>query len=301
MASPSVTLFIRAYSLVSSRAFYVDNFHGLCMVPLADIFNHHYQPSTCLQTDDVVCGTCGLHRVCEHDEPANDGFTQSSGVDEKEEEAVEMVATSSIVPEMEVYNTYGTLSNSRLLAEYGFMLEANDADRLCWFSLAQLVEDTDYSQEIVAKAWTSDFGSKDETAMNDRVALVGGQPNKMQDALWIDSEGRLSSKLWRVLQLIAQQPIVSTRRTPARDCPTVVIGLCERRLSGLHGSHLDFEELCLRLDVSLRSCILNARLKRCLQAPSLSAQERLAIQRNIEERSLLSSCLYQWQETLQEE
>jgi len=32
--------FLHAYSLVSSRAFMVDAYHGLAMVPIADAFNH---------------------------------------------------------------------------------------------------------------------------------------------------------------------------------------------------------------------------------------------------------------------
>jgi hypothetical protein len=32
-----------AATLVASRAFYVDSFHGMSMVPLADLFNHKVQ------------------------------------------------------------------------------------------------------------------------------------------------------------------------------------------------------------------------------------------------------------------
>jgi N-lysine methyltransferase SETD6 len=34
---PTLHGFYRAYSLVSSRAFVVDAYHGLCMVPVADL------------------------------------------------------------------------------------------------------------------------------------------------------------------------------------------------------------------------------------------------------------------------
>ena len=35
---PSITGFLRAYSLVCSRAFLVDAYHGLSMVPVADAY-----------------------------------------------------------------------------------------------------------------------------------------------------------------------------------------------------------------------------------------------------------------------
>ena len=36
----STTAYLQAASLTSSRAFYVDDFHGEALVPLADLFNH---------------------------------------------------------------------------------------------------------------------------------------------------------------------------------------------------------------------------------------------------------------------
>lgn len=37
-SKPNLRGFYRAYSLVSSRAFLVDSYHGLSMVPVADVF-----------------------------------------------------------------------------------------------------------------------------------------------------------------------------------------------------------------------------------------------------------------------
>lgn len=39
-AKMTLDQFIHAYTLVSSRAFLVDAYHGLAMVPIADAFNH---------------------------------------------------------------------------------------------------------------------------------------------------------------------------------------------------------------------------------------------------------------------
>lgn len=40
---------MHAYSLVTSRAFQVDAYHGAAMVPLADIFNHREDNQVCFE------------------------------------------------------------------------------------------------------------------------------------------------------------------------------------------------------------------------------------------------------------
>lgn len=66
----SVTLegFLHAYALVSSRAFLVDAFHGLSMVPIADAFNHTQENHVHLESEIDVCVTCGSLAQCPHDQ-----------------------------------------------------------------------------------------------------------------------------------------------------------------------------------------------------------------------------------------
>jgi len=54
-ASPTLSDLKYAYSLVTSRAFQVDVYHGSAMVPLADLFNH--------KEDNHVCFEVGLSRI----------------------------------------------------------------------------------------------------------------------------------------------------------------------------------------------------------------------------------------------
>lgn len=60
--------FQRAYAIVSSRAFWIDNFHTLALVPLADLFDHSDDPDLVFTTEDVVCGECGSFDQCPHDD-----------------------------------------------------------------------------------------------------------------------------------------------------------------------------------------------------------------------------------------
>ncbi|KAL0955461.1 hypothetical protein HGRIS_001702 [Hohenbuehelia grisea] len=147
--SPSVVDFCRAYALVSSRAFFVDAFHGLAMVPIADAFNHSIDNHVHLESDFDVCSICGSLEECPHDHGHRDldgeiGSTMSSTATNPPSNApqteadpfdnyYEMVSTTPIEPNVEVYNTYGdTLANAQLLAHYGFILDGNDHDCCTW-------------------------------------------------------------------------------------------------------------------------------------------------------------------------
>ncbi|KAI8824019.1 uncharacterized protein EV422DRAFT_518627 [Fimicolochytrium jonesii] len=79
--------FLAAASLVSSRAFEVDDFHGQCMVPLADLFNHRTPTRTTpgehvhFETDADVCMFCGTNGECWCDEVSDDGSEEEEIVD----------------------------------------------------------------------------------------------------------------------------------------------------------------------------------------------------------------------------
>ncbi|KAJ7696672.1 hypothetical protein B0H17DRAFT_389662 [Mycena rosella] len=128
---PSLSEFYLAYALVSSRAFLVDSYHGLAMVPIADAFNHTQENHVHLESDFDVCPECGsLHR-CVHDDTTESEARAT--IPEDADDFYEMVANMSIPPHTEVFNTYGeTLSNAELLVQYGFILDGNENDRLTW-------------------------------------------------------------------------------------------------------------------------------------------------------------------------
>ncbi|KAI9305094.1 hypothetical protein BJ944DRAFT_256026 [Cunninghamella echinulata] len=59
--------FQKATTLVASRAFEVDAYHGNAMVPFADIFNHKSgDEHVHFETDFDVCEQCGALDYCEH-------------------------------------------------------------------------------------------------------------------------------------------------------------------------------------------------------------------------------------------
>ncbi|KZT13317.1 SET domain-containing protein [Laetiporus sulphureus 93-53] len=150
--------FLRAYSLVSSRAFLVDAYHGLAMVPIADAFNHSNENQVHLESDFDVCPTCGSLAECIHDRenisssvpsnlspsaipiaaPSPSNLTRTVPIRtspsvEFAPDTVDMVTTRPIPAHTEVFNTYGTyLGSAALLAQYGFALEGGEGDGVGW-------------------------------------------------------------------------------------------------------------------------------------------------------------------------
>ncbi|KAI0704381.1 hypothetical protein BC835DRAFT_823531 [Cytidiella melzeri] len=64
----SLSGFLHAYTLVSSRAFLIDAYHGLSMVPIADAFNHIQENHVHLESEYDVCASCGSLEQCPHDQ-----------------------------------------------------------------------------------------------------------------------------------------------------------------------------------------------------------------------------------------
>ncbi|KAK0454087.1 SET domain-containing protein [Desarmillaria tabescens] len=137
--------FYHAYSLVSSRAFLVDAYHGLSMVPIADAFNHSQENHVHLESEYDVCPECGSLKECAHDDEPSPGS-------EDLEDHFEMVSNTHIPAHGEVFNTYGeTLSNAQLLLRYGFILDVNDNDQVIW-DVEELLEDI---PDSIIEAWRS--------------------------------------------------------------------------------------------------------------------------------------------------
>jgi N-lysine methyltransferase SETD6 len=88
-----------AASIAASRAFYVDNLYGECLVPLADFFNH------ATEREGV--------RVYDHEVNRNLNVIQNI-------DALVVKAVEKLHKDREIFNTFGSQSNCSLLYKYGF-------------------------------------------------------------------------------------------------------------------------------------------------------------------------------------
>ncbi|KAI3612761.1 hypothetical protein WG66_014703 [Moniliophthora roreri] len=199
-ASPSLKDFYRAYSLVSSRAFIVDAYHGLSMVPVADAFNH----TTDNHSEYDVCPECGSLKQCPHDRDL-EGTENDRNADTDNDELYYTMTTTSYIPSTttEVFNTYGAhLSNAQLMAQYGFILDVNEADWVGW-DASEIVGEDEYDK--VMQIWRLCTAGLLEDAHGDSEVFYmplnsGGAPDSRR-VFSVNSDGRISVQLWCLLAI----------------------------------------------------------------------------------------------------
>ncbi|KAH9329024.1 hypothetical protein KI387_001132, partial [Taxus chinensis] len=156
----SVEHYFAAKTLVGSRAFEVDDYHGFGMVPLADLFNHktaaedvHFTLESNTDGSDIdstetslVDEDCSdsLNEISDSVSSKDDDASLSSGLNRSDinhikgtlyssssasnNEVLEMILVKEVKAENEIFNTYGTLSNAALLHRYGFTEADNPFD-----------------------------------------------------------------------------------------------------------------------------------------------------------------------------
>ncbi|GKV25406.1 hypothetical protein SLEP1_g34853 [Rubroshorea leprosula] len=154
--------YFAAKSLISSRSFEIDEYHGFGMVPLADLFNHktgaedvHFTSvSSDDETDndaDEVNSETDVHVNTVHGEKLTKNFdsdknesaaaitgdntdsshsSECSSVSGDGPMVLEVIMVKDVKAGAEVFNTYGLLGNAALLHRYGFTEPDNPYDIL---------------------------------------------------------------------------------------------------------------------------------------------------------------------------
>ncbi|XP_018490827.1 ribosomal lysine N-methyltransferase 3 [Raphanus sativus] len=145
--------YLAAKSLIASRSFEIDDYHGWGMVPLADLFNHktgeedvHFtaelpHSESDSEADETDNSDAASEDTVEDDEPSTKNSsspeqslegenTDEEETKEEEEEnssmlqddasSLEMIMVKNVPAGAEVYNTYGLIGNAALLHRYGF-------------------------------------------------------------------------------------------------------------------------------------------------------------------------------------
>ncbi|KAA1132535.1 hypothetical protein PGTUg99_013493 [Puccinia graminis f. sp. tritici] len=232
--------FLMAFTIVSSRAFQIDHFHHLALVPIADLFDHSDQPDVEMVSEPFVCDQCGAVDECIHD--SKNLIQPIETTPSINQDTIDMVTIHPLVPptldqlqvsnpssehEEEplptVYNTYGKLPNARLLAEYGFMIDGNTHDKL-HFDLDEV------------KIGGAETEGKAVGAVLGRLMGIGVLDNRVYDELVcelsedtslrdlsMDSNARLSPHLWLTIVFESYHP------TP--KCPILSAEIVTRLLA----------------------------------------------------------------------
>ncbi|KAK7278342.1 hypothetical protein RJT34_23370 [Clitoria ternatea] len=141
-------------SLISSRSFQIDDYHGFGMVPLADLFNHktgaedvHFTAmSSNYESDTDVDGSNNDEGIVDEEVLTQNSSLDSTALDnahvgngivsdsecssdtENDTSMLEMIMIKDVSAGAEVFNTYGLLGNAALLYRYGFTEQDNSYD-----------------------------------------------------------------------------------------------------------------------------------------------------------------------------
>ncbi|KAI0661641.1 hypothetical protein C8Q70DRAFT_910421 [Cubamyces menziesii] len=241
--SASLHGFLHAYSLVCSRAFLVDAYHGLSMVPVADAFNHTHENHVQMASDFHVCPVCGALHECPHDK---DEFSPSPALDtplarpqsSTDVDTVDMVTVRPVPPHSEVFNTYGAaLGNASLLARYGFALDAaNDTDVVTfgWPGSGILV---DSDEDMVAFRMVHREALRATRDVIRGSALLFAPHEDEREARWlmVNGDGQVSLGLfiWAVWSALMEGPQTGMEGLPDPDLNVALLQLLPRAAKAL--------------------------------------------------------------------
>ncbi|KAK6287193.1 hypothetical protein POUND7_013372, partial [Theobroma cacao] len=147
-SSFSVEEYFAAKSLITSRSFEIDEYHGSGMVPLADLFNHktgaedvhftsHQESDDDADSDNT--DNSKLSKISGENKKALGaastgenlffhGDSESLSVFGDDPVMLEMIMVRDVISGVEVFNTYGSLGNAALLHRYGFTEPNNPFD-----------------------------------------------------------------------------------------------------------------------------------------------------------------------------
>uniref|UniRef100_A0A0D9YI76 N-lysine methyltransferase n=1 Tax=Oryza glumipatula TaxID=40148 RepID=A0A0D9YI76_9ORYZ len=128
----SLENYFSAKSLLSSRSFRIDSYHGSGMVPLADLFNHktggeHVHFTSVLEAldSDSEDGEDPNNASADEQSTIENSADIPSGDDDED---LEMIVVRDVNEGEEIFNTYGTMGNAALLHRYGFTEMDNPYD-----------------------------------------------------------------------------------------------------------------------------------------------------------------------------
>ncbi|CAE6454752.1 unnamed protein product [Rhizoctonia solani] len=323
-AGRKVTLsdFRRAWSLVSSRSFRVDSYHGLAMVPIADAFNHIGENQVHIETDFDVCPICGSLQSCPHDEDDQQIPSLSEGKTDLEN-TCDMVMNAPASAGDEIFNSYDTnLPNSTLLARYGFILEGNEHDYVSWDAVSLPPSMQGYTRapsEEFTGIWTEEL-LNDTSLVYDYHNTPGTSvytdstwhiPNPTKPHYRVNSDGLVSIDLWTAAAVCSvkmaggnhlgsiskhslmelarvQVALENSENTDAGDLATVWLQL--RILANL------VQDLCrsrlegmYRPELSIPECgdLLD-------NLPATMVRSRMAVAQALSERATLIACRDGW-------
>ncbi|CAE6425935.1 unnamed protein product [Rhizoctonia solani] len=319
--------FRRAWSLVSSRSFRVDSYHGLAMVPIADAGENQVH----IETDFDVCPICGSLQSCPHDEDESQGSSSLTEGKTDLENTCDMVMNAPVSTGDEIFNSYDTnLPNSTLLARYGFILEGNEHDYVSW-DVTRLPPSmqgwTCALLEDLSGTWTEELlntsslvydhrNTPGTSAHTDSTLYVRGLTNRMPHYR-INSDGLVTIDLWITAALCSVKATSGNNlglisKSSLEQLARTQVAVENNEDIDLDPGNLATALLQLRILANLLQDLCRSRLEE-MYKPELSVSEcgdlldslpatmvrsRMAVAQALSERATLIACRDGWDDLI---
>jgi hypothetical protein len=224
-----LSAFLHAFSLITTRAFLIDLYHTVALVPFADLLNHSSEPHTSLASDDFVCHICGSLPRCTHDIlDTEGGVMRLAHLPDRElarlgseADTVDMRADRAVEEEEEVFNSYGSIGDARLLVEWGFVAEEFAGEGLTWNPedlgadakvremWGGILDRGRYLAAVLPFARDGEVGyfenrvaGEDEDGDEDEDRLVGPPAGGRPGVLNLSQAGQISINMWTIALLV---------------------------------------------------------------------------------------------------
>lgn len=256
----------------------VDDYHSLSLVPMADLFNHHFDHHAQLESHHWVCPICGAVNLCIHDDQG-EGEEQEGNEDsmirrrkqtlqeqriqqanDDEDDSIHIVSQVEIQAGEEVFNTYGpNLSNANLHCHYGFSLEANPNDLIILefhdvIDSSTKEEGDDVDEALfrhILERWeeSSTLEEEEDDLIDDTncSTFTINADAKLSRALWLllayQSLSQISTPTFEMLQIYSKERHV--------DITFAITQFCQKQIAKGYQPHLTGAEILDRIEVRM--------------------------------------------------
>lgn len=154
---------------------------------------------------------------CRHDRNEEREQTDDEVV---EEQFCEMVTTEALIEEgEEVFNSYGERSNARLVAEYGFRLEANEWDRITFEEeeIEEVLRSLSVGRRQDQTVFEKEESGDEEDQEEDHPLIASPRSPQDTKAFYFDADAKISGHLWSTVVTSVPPPSLTKTRLREED------------------------------------------------------------------------------------
>lgn len=198
--------------------------------------------------------------------------------------------------QIQLYNTYGNLTNAQLILRYGFLVEANPNDRITWSSAQSITSSLGHQWSTTHKTLFHALLQNVDVQEDDEMICRASKTDYPQ--FFIDADARLSLPLVLLLVLLVHPDQPRPTETPSVSIEQILADLTLRK-----GTARLIIQLCvLRLAKITQEHSLDEHfdLKDAAEVEGSDPARIMALSIVVEEAVKVQACMVIWQEYIED-